>query len=167
MRREILASAPRLPSICEQPPTDLDPICAAIPPDAFLVEYFVLDGFDRTELAFYVLEHDGLKAHGVIGAPVPLVACVDRFRADVISDAETATGSELAALLLDPIWDAYPCRRARMLVVPRVRSASAPVLRAAAQLRARRPPLAEELALTVLPSAAFLAQCAGMATPGG
>ncbi|HEX8690959.1 MAG TPA: CHAT domain-containing protein [Longimicrobium sp.] len=165
LRAEIRSAGPRAAAVTDTLPGH-DALFRAIPPKTAVVEFFAGPG---DHLAVFVLTSEGMPALTVnrLGR-FDLGDLVERFRTELTTRVEgVPTGEVLFHLLFGPVWDVLRPME-RLLIVPHGAlhyvSFGATWFRPAGE-GPQRVYLAESAALSVLPSAAFLPVCLGLARP--
>jgi CHAT domain-containing protein/Tfp pilus assembly protein PilF len=114
LRAETTARKPALAVITEAELPTEDEIRASIPPGACLLEYFLLGD----AVIIFLLDRDGLKDCYVGRFDEPAGKLIRHFRGEIeADDTDLASGSKLAAALLEPVWPEL-ADTANLIVVP-------------------------------------------------
>ena len=114
LRAETMARKPALAVITEAELPTEDEIRAAIPQGACLLEYFLLGD----AVIIFLLDRDGLKDCYVGRFDEPAGKLIRHFRGEIeADDTDLASGSKLAAALLEPVWPEL-AGTANLIVVP-------------------------------------------------
>jgi CHAT domain-containing protein/TolA-binding protein len=114
LRAQSAAERPLVAAITDTELPGFDEVCAAIPPEACLLEYFQTDN-----AVFYLLmDRTGLRSAGATRSEEPLETLVTRLRQEVIGgDSELATAHSLFVCLIRPVM-AELSETKRLIIVP-------------------------------------------------
>jgi len=114
LRAEMIARRPATAAITEAELPSEEDICAAIPPETHLLEFFQLGN----SVVIFLVNQEGLQACVTTKFEDPIQSVVEQFRAEIESgDAELATGNVLFAALIRPVMP-HLATCGQLIVVP-------------------------------------------------